>query len=130
MSLEESDVSVHAATAVRRIYLPEVVANYIARLVDATHPGASRAAASIQIGASPRAALALASASEARALMQGRIKTSFEDVAAVAKPVLIHRIVLQYEARIEGRSASEVISDLLAEVPSHSIDLPPTLKDA
>lgn len=118
------------SAAVRRIYLPEVVANYIARLVDATHPGASRAAASIQFGASPRAALALASASKARALMQGRINTSFEDVTAVAKPVLVHRIVLRYETRIEGRSASEVVSDLLAEVPSHSIDLPPTLKDA
>lgn len=119
-----------ATTAVRRIYLPEVVANYIARLVDATHAGASQAATAIKFGASPRAALALASASKARALMQGRINTSFEDVAAVAKPVLIHRLILQYEARIEGRTAGDVVEDLLKEVPRQTLDLAPTLQDA
>jgi MoxR-like ATPase len=115
--------------AVRKIYLPEVVANYIARLVDATHAGASQAATAIKFGASPRAALALASASKARALMQGRINASFEDVAAVAKPVLIHRIILHYEARIEGRTASDVVAALLAEVPRQPLDLAPTLKE-
>ncbi len=113
---------------VRRIYLPEVVANYVARLVDATH-GGSRASESIQYGASPRAALALAAAAKARALMQGRINASFEDVAAVAPPVLIHRLLLHYEARIEGRSPGEVVADLLAEVPRQSLDLAPTLKE-
>ena len=116
--------------AVRKIYLPEVVANYIARLVDATHAGASQAATAIKFGASPRAALALASASKARALMRGRINASFEDVAAVAKPVLIHRIILHYEARIEGRTTSDVVATLLAEVPRQPLDLAPTLKEA
>ncbi len=116
--------------AVRKIYLPEVVANYIARLVDATHAGSSQAATAIKFGASPRAALALASASKARALMQGRINASFEDVAAVAKPVLIHRIILHYEARIEGRTTSDVVAALLAEVPRQPLDLAPTLKEA
>ena len=116
--------------AVRKIYLPEVVANYIARLVDATHAGASQAATAIKFGASPRAALALASASKARALMQGRINASFEDVAAVAKPVLIHRIILHYEARIEGRTTSDVVAALLAEVPRQPLDLAPTLKES
>jgi MoxR-like ATPase len=116
--------------AVRKIYLPEVVANYIARLVDATHAGTSQAATAIKFGASPRAALALASASKARALMQGRINASFEDVAAVAKPVLIHRIILHYEARIEGRTTSDVVAALLAEVPRQPLDLAPTLKEA
>ena len=116
--------------AVRKIYLPEVVANYIARLVDATHAGASQAATAIKFGASPRAALALASASKARALMQGRINASFEDVAAVAKPVLIHRIILHYEARIEGRTTSDIVAALLAEVPRQPLDLAPTLKEA
>ncbi len=115
--------------AVRRVYLPDVVANYIARLVDATHAGASRAAAALKYGASPRAALALASAAKARALMQGRINTSFEDVAAVAKPVLIHRIILQYEARIEGRTTGDVVGELLEEVPRQPLDLAPTLRE-
>jgi MoxR-like ATPase len=115
--------------AVRKIYLPEVVANYIARLVDATH-GGTKASTAIKYGASPRAALALASAAKARALMQGRINTSFEDVAAVATPVLIHRIILQYEARIEGRSSGDVVAELLGEVPRQPLDLAPTLKES
>ena len=57
---------------VRRIFLPEVVGNYIARLVDGTHPGQSTAASNIKYGASPRAALSLAAAARARALMNER----------------------------------------------------------
>lgn len=116
--------------AVRGIYLPEVVANYIARLVDGTHGDSTRSAAAIQYGASPRAALALAAAAKARALMQGRINTSFEDVAAVAGPVLIHRIVLHYEARIEGRRPADVVAGLLEEVPRQVLDLAPTLRES
>ena len=115
--------------AVREIYLPDVVASYIARLVDATHRGSSDAANHIKYGASPRAALGLASACKARALMDGRINTSFEDVAAVAVPVLQHRIILEYEARIEGKTNRGVVEALLEEVPRQDLDLPATLKD-
>lgn len=115
--------------AVREIYLPDVVANFIARLVDATHKGQSATADSIKFGASPRAALSMASAAKARALMAGRINASFEDVAAIATPVLQHRIILEYNASIEGRSNSEVVSALLAEVPHQNLDLPSTIKD-
>jgi MoxR-like ATPase len=100
-----------------RIYLPDVVANYIARLVDATHPGQSKAAAGIKFGASPRAALGLAAASRARALLDGRLNASFEDVRAVAVPVLQHRLVLDYRARIDGLTARDIVQSLLAEVP-------------
>ena len=54
---------------VRRVFMPPSVANYIARLVAATHPG-HPAAAGVRFGASPRAALALAAAARARALLQ------------------------------------------------------------
>jgi MoxR-like ATPase len=100
-----------------RIYLPDVVANYIARLVDATHPGQSKAAAGVKFGASPRAALGLAAGSRARALLDGRLNASFEDVQAVAVPVLQHRLVLDYHARIDGLSARDIVQALLAEVP-------------
>ena len=115
--------------AVRDIYLPDVVANFIARLVDATHKGQSKTADSIKFGASPRAALSMASAAKARALMAGRINASFEDVVSVATPVLQHRIILEYNASIEGRSNSEVVSSLLDEVPHQNLDLPSTIKD-
>lgn len=111
----------------RQIFLPDVVANYIARVVDATHPGQSTAAAQVKFGASPRAALSLASAAKARALMDGRLNASFEDVAALALPVLNHRIILDYAAKIEGRTTSHVIADILNEVPARAGALPKTL---
>ncbi|MCP5541687.1 MAG: AAA family ATPase [Akkermansiaceae bacterium] len=113
---------------VREIYLPDVVANYIARLVDATHTGQSRTAEAIKFGASPRAALSLAAAARARALIAGRINASFEDVKAVAVPVLQHRIILEYNARIDGRTNRQIVDDLLAEVPTQALDVPATLK--
>tara|TARA_R110000850_G_scaffold242043_3_gene366690 strand:+ start:2456 stop:3460 length:1005 start_codon:yes stop_codon:yes gene_type:complete len=116
--------------AVRKIYLPDVVSSYIARLVDGTHRGSSAAANSIKYGASPRAALGLASAAKARALIAGRINASFEDVADVAIPVLQHRIILDYEARIEGHTNRQIVETLLKEIPRQQLDLPVTLKEA
>lgn len=113
---------------VRQIYLPDVVANYIARLVDGTHAGQSKTAEGIKFGASPRAALSLASAAKARALMAGRINASFEDVKAVAVPVIQHRIILEYNARIDGKTNRQVVEELLAEVPTQAVDLPATLR--
>ena len=112
---------------VRRIYLPEVVANYIARLVDSTHPGRSAASNGIRYGASPRAALALASGAKARALMHERTNASFEDVKSIAPAVLRHRIVLDYHARVEGRSTNDIIRDLLEEVPFQANATPKVL---
>ena len=104
----------------RQVYLPDVVANYIARLVDATHPGQSAPAQGVKFGASPRAALALASAVRARALMAGRINASFEDVEATARPVLQHRLVLDYSARLQGAQTAEIVRDLLRHIPKHA----------
>ncbi len=115
--------------AAREIYLPEVVANYIARLVDASHPGQSKTAEGIKFGASPRAALSLASAAKSRALMQARPNASFEDVKAVAVPVLQHRIILDYNARIDGHTNRGIVEALLAEVPSQALETPPTIKE-
>ncbi|MEM7384925.1 MAG: AAA family ATPase [Verrucomicrobiota bacterium] len=111
---------------VRRIYLPEVVANYIGRLVHATHEGDG--AEGIKYGASPRAALSLASAAKARALMEGRNNASFEDVRAVALPVLQHRIVLEYQARIDGRTSRDLVLSVLKGVPFQNQATPKPLK--
>ena len=113
---------------VRRIFLPEVVGNYIARLVDATHPGQSSAARNIKFGSSPRAALSLAASARARALMNERTHASFEDVKFVAPSVLRHRIILEYNARVEGLTSNEVVSSLLEEVPFQSGNTPGTLQ--
>ncbi|MEM1059338.1 MAG: AAA family ATPase [Verrucomicrobiota bacterium] len=114
----------------RQIYLPPVVANYIARLVDATHEGRSKHAEHIKFGASPRAALALAAAGKARALLENRKNTSFEDVQALAPSVLGHRIVLDYTAKLEGMTARSLVAGLLEEVPTQDLEVPQTLQEA
>lgn len=115
---------------VRRIYLPDVVANYIARLVDATHPGQSSAASGIKYGSSPRAALSLASAAKARALMNERTHASFEDVKYVSPAVLRHRMILDYNARVEGKTTNDTIASLLDEVPFQAKETPRTMTSA
>ena len=112
----------------RRVFLPDVVAQYIARLVHATHPGRSQAATGVRYGASPRAALALAAAGRAQALLDGRLNVAFEDVQGLARPVLVHRLVMDHRARIEGRGPGDVIDALLREIPAHDRVLPATLE--
>jgi len=112
----------------RTIHLPDVVANYIARVVDATHEGL--AAKGVKFGASPRAALALAAAARSAALLGGRLNASFEDVEMLAGPVLQHRLVLDYTARLAGRTAADVVRDILAAVPKQDKPAPDVLKAA
>ena len=115
---------------VHRMFMPEAVANYIARLVHATHPGESAASAGVRYGASPRAALGLAAAAKARGLRLGRPHASFEDVEAVAVPVLGHRIILDHTARLDGATTHGVVEKLLAEIPAQPKSLPGTLAAA
>jgi MoxR-like ATPase len=114
----------------RRIFMPQPVANFIARLVNATHAGQSAAAQGVKYGASPRAALGLASAAKARAVMDGRLNASFEDVRAVALPVLRHRVLMDYTAKLEGITPDVVIRRLLEEIPAQEKPLPTSLKAA
>ncbi len=114
----------------RQVFIPPVVANYIARLVSATHPGGSQAAQAIKYGASPRAAIGLAAAARARALLQGRPHVGADDVQAIAKPVLQHRLILHYQARLDGLSTGDVTQKLLAEVPVEEKPLPRTMAAA
>ncbi len=113
---------------VRKVYLPAPVANYIARVVDATHPGRSTAADLLKYGASPRAALSLASAAKAYALMHNRTNASFEDVKALAPSVLRHRIQLDYSAKIDSKTTDDIITSILSEVSFEQTLTPKTLK--
>lgn len=113
-----------------QIYLPDPVIHYIATLVEGSHPGRSQAARAVRYGASARAALGLANAAKTRAIFQGRAHASFEDVNALAHAVLRHRLLLQYEARLEGTTPDSVIDQLLSELhPAHH-QLPPGLQAA
>lgn len=86
----------------------EEVCKYIVSLINETrkHP-------MISLGASPRASLALMRVSAAWAFMHGKNYVTPEDVKAVARPVLSHRLVLTQEAKLAGKSAEAVLSDIL-----------------
>jgi MoxR-like ATPase len=62
--------------------------------------------------------------------MHGRPNASFEDVQALAQPVLNHRILLDYTARMDGRTSASVVRAILAEVPVQNLATPKTLKEA
>lgn len=111
-----------------RIFLPKAVARYIARLVAATHADAAEAVEVVRryvtYGASPRAAIALAEASRAWALLAGRPTVGFEDVQAVAAPVLNHRLVLNYQARFDGVDSHAIVRQLLTQLDVTGLQLP------
>jgi MoxR-like ATPase len=110
------------------IHLPDVVANYIARIVNATHEGS--AAEGVKYGASPRAAIALAAAARSAALLAGRLNASFEDVERLAAPVLQHRILLDYTARLAGKTPADIVRAVLDAVPKQDKLAPDVLKAA
>ena len=70
---------------------------------------------SIAWGPGPRAAQALTLATRARAIVDGRLAPSREDVAALAEPILKHRMALTFAARAEGETISAVVGRLVAK---------------
>ncbi len=95
------------------------VLNYAVKLVTGTHPeidGASTTAAKyIKYGASPRAAQAIITSAKVRALINGNLNVSYEDIETLAYPVLRHRIKINYSAVNEHLTVDDVISMLIEE---------------
>ena len=92
---------------VEKVFLPTEIADMIGRVVQNTHPMDSapeRVRTYVKYGASPRAAIGLAEAVRVRALMHGKPSVGAEDVRALAKHVLGHRIALDYRAKLDGVS--------------------------
>ena len=106
------------------VHLPTAVAGYIARLVTATHPDDPHAPEPVRkfvrFGASPRAAIVIAATARAAALLAGKPSAGFAEVRRVALPVLAHRLILDYSARIDGWSATRLVSQLLETLPETS----------
>ena len=103
------------------VFLPQAVAHYIARIVQATHPQRADSPAAIRqhvrFGASPRAAIGIGEAARAAALLAGRPNVDFADVQRVLLPALAHRLVLQHGAVVAGVGARDLVGTVLAEVP-------------
>jgi MoxR-like ATPase len=81
---------------------------------------ATRAATGIQLGASPRASLALMKAAQALALSEGREFVIPEDVREMAVPVIAHRMVVEPQARFAGVTTAGLVEEILAKVPMPS----------
>jgi MoxR-like ATPase len=96
---------------VREVPVAEDVRNRAIELVRAT-----RRAETVDFGASPRASMGLVVTAKARAFLHGRNHVSWDDVAAMAPPVLRHRILLDFRAEREGLTTDDVIDRLLDEV--------------
>ncbi|MDR2856570.1 MAG: MoxR family ATPase [Novosphingobium sp.] len=99
-----------ATETVKRVTLADSVAEYVVRLVRAT-----RDSADLSCGASPRAAVLLASAARARAALDGRDYVVPDDVKTLATAVLRHRLLLSPAAEIEGKRVEALVEDMVRQ---------------
>ena len=106
---------------VRRVPVGEHVYNFaldIARATRPNEPGSSDFVRHwLNWGAGPRAGQYMILAGKTRALMQGRLYVTLEDIEAVAPPVLRHRIVPNFNAEAEGISVEQIIHKVLTLIP-------------
>ena len=102
-------------TLIRRMPVPQSVVEAILALVRSARPGQGGAETDKHIawGPGPRASQALTLCARARALYDGRLAPSVDDVHALAEPVLQHRMALTFAARAEGMHVRDVISRLV-----------------
>lgn len=109
---------------VRQVPVASHVKDYAVRLVLATHPKTSTAAAItnqyLRFGSSPRGAQVLLLAAKVRALTQGRFNVSFDDIQAVTVPALRHRLIPNFEAEAEGITTDQIIAQIQSDVPRDS----------
>jgi MoxR-like ATPase len=112
-----ADDLVAAQRLVRRIPVGESVVEAILDLVRAARPGADDSLSKlIAWGPGPRASQALMLAVRARALLDGRLAPSIDDVLALAEPVLKHRMALTFGARADGETIEGVVARLKARI--------------
>jgi MoxR-like ATPase len=113
-----SDELIAAQRLVRRLPVGESVVNAILTLVRSARPGpeAGDLGKLIAWGPSPRASQSLMLVARARALLDGRLVPSIDDVIAMAEPVLKHRMALTFAARAEGETIGGVIRKLTSRI--------------
>ncbi len=109
---------------VRKIPVSDHVIKYAVRLVRATRPGKEGipdfVKQYVHVGAGPRAGQYLILAAKARAVLDGRIHVSCQDIRRAAVPVLRHRILTNFAADAEGLTANDLIKKLLDAIPEPS----------
>ena len=115
-----SDDILRARRVLNDIYMDDSVRNYIVDLVCATREPKTyrlKLDGMIQMGASPRATIALALASRAHAFLRGRGYVTPQDVKSIAMDVLRHRVTVTYEAEAEDKTSEVIVQRILDELP-------------
>ncbi|MBM3845670.1 MAG: MoxR family ATPase [Verrucomicrobia bacterium] len=110
----------NARKVINEIYMDDKVKDYVVDLVCATrNPGEYRIRVGefIQMGASPRATIALTLAAKAFAFIKGRGYVTPQDVKSVGMDVLRHRVAITYEAEAEQKTSETVIQQIFDELP-------------
>ena len=97
-------------TLAHQVYVEPTVRGYITTLTRAT-----RSHADIRLGASPRSSLALHSAAQARAAIQGRNYVIPDDVKSLFIPVIAHRLLIKAEARMRGKIEEDILREILEQ---------------
>ena len=107
---------------VRRVPVADHIVHYASTLARSTRPAEGEAPPFVRNwvgwGAGPRAGLFMILAGKARAVLKGRAHVSIDDIQAVARPVLRHRLILNFAAQSEGVGVEDVITRLLDTVPT------------
>jgi MoxR-like ATPase len=108
----ESQALLALQDEVRTIHVDEAVRQYIVQVARATRQNAA-----LELGASPRATLALYKAAQALAAIRGRAFVIPDDVKYLAPAVLAHRLLISPQARLRGRNREQIVQEVVAAVP-------------
>ena len=118
-SIFEQDEILESQQIVKQINVGDKMEKYMVRLVDASRNPEKYGVENheyVDYGASPRASIGLFIASKAKALMSGKTKVTPEEVRYVAKPVLRHRIVVNFEGEALGLDSDEIVDEIIDNV--------------
>ena len=115
-SVADGDAILAAQQVAREVPIAEHVLAYAGKLIIATHPDRTDIDSIrkyVRFGASPRGLQTLVLAGKVRALLEGRYNVAFDDLAAVARPALRHRVFLRFEAEADEVTADQLIGEVL-----------------
>jgi len=115
-AIGDAESIVAAQQVAREVPIAEHVLRYAGRLIIATHPNRTELDSVrkyVRYGASPRGLQTMVLAGKVRALLEGRYNVAFEDLAAIARPALRHRVFLQFEAEADGITTDQIIDEVL-----------------
>jgi MoxR-like ATPase len=105
---------------VRQVPVARPIQDYAVRVIEATHPARSTLAQVkrvVRYGSSPRGAQAVILAAKIRAVSEGRLVPSLDDVRRSIAPALRHRVLLNFEGEADGVTTDQVLADIVAQLP-------------